>query len=339
MNCIKVKKNGIGKSTLLKTLNGDIPKIGGEFEYGYHVEKGYYDQQMEFSNPENTVFDEMYNAFPHLTTTQIRTILGTFLFSGEDVFKKIKVLSGGEKGRLQICKILKKGANLLLLDEPTNHMDIIGKESLEEMLKEYTGTLIFVSHDRYFVNKIADSLLIFEKDKVTYFDGNYEEYMRIKAENSNEDEADEIFKGIKERQSTGIEFAKISYNKKAEVTKDISECNKKIDVTVSMSNNKQENGGKTNKISNLSEAQNSYFLGKEINKTKNKISKLEREIEQKENEVKHIEEEMLKEENSTDYIKLKELQEIIQNLNSEIDSKMEEWDKLNSELGELENRI
>lgn len=207
------------------------------------------------------------------------------------------------------------------------------------MLKEYTGTLIFVSHDRYFVNKIADSLLIFEKDKVTYFDGNYEEYMRIKAENSNEDEADEIFKGIKERQSTGIEFAKISYNKKAEVTKDISECNKKIDVTVSMSNNKQENGGKTNKISNSSKAQNSYFLGKEINKTKNKISKLEREIEQKENEVKHIEEEMLKEENSTDYIKLKELQEIIQNLNSEIDSKMEEWDKLNSELGELENRI
>ena len=334
-----IGENGIGKSTLLKTLNGDIPKIGGEFEYGYHVEKGYYDQQMEFSNPENTVFDEMYNAFPHLTTTQIRTILGTFLFSGEDVFKKIKVLSGGEKGRLQICKILKKGANLLLLDEPTNHMDIIGKESLEEMLKEYTGTLIFVSHDRYFVNKIADSLLIFEKDKVTYFDGNYEEYMRIKAENSNEDEADEIFKGIKERQSTGIEFAKISYNKKAEVTKDISECNKKIDVTVSMSNNKQENGGKTKKISNSSKAQNSYFLGKEINKTKNKISKLEREIEQKENEAKHIEEEMLKEENSTDYIKLKELQEIIQNLNSEIDSKMEEWDKLNSELGELENRI
>lgn len=334
-----IGENGIGKSTLLKTLNGDIPKIGGEFEYGYHVEKGYYDQQMEFSNPENTVFDEMYNAFPHLTTTQIRTILGTFLFSGEDVFKKIKVLSGGEKGRLQICKILKKGANLLLLDEPTNHMDIIGKESLEEMLKEYTGTLIFVSHDRYFVNKIADSLLIFEKDKVIYFDGNYEEYMRIKAENSNEDEADEIFKGIKERQSTGIEFAKISYNKKAEVTKDISECNKKIDVTVSMSNNKQENGGKTNKISNSSKAQNSYFLGKEINKTKNKISKLEREIEQKENEVKHIEEEMLKEENSTDYIKLKELQEIIQNLNSEIENKMEEWDKLNSELLELENKV
>lgn len=325
-----IGENGIGKSTLLKTLNGDIPKLGGEFEYGYHVEKGYFDQQMEFSNPENTVFDEMYNAFPNLTTTQIRTILGTFLFSGEDVFKKIKVLSGGEKGRLQICKILKKGANLLLLDEPTNHMDIVGKESLEEMLKEYTGTLIFVSHDRYFVNKIADSLLIFEKNKVTYFDGNYEEYMRAKEEKNREEYANEFptesKKSRKQDEKNGLESTKSVINKKIEITKDNVNGNKK-DVA-------QEE-----KNTNSSKAQNSYFLGKEINKTKNKISKLEREIDQKENEIKYIEEEMLKEENSTDYIKLKELQETIQNLNSEIENKMEEWDKLNSELLELENKI
>ena len=182
-----IGENGIGKSTLLKTLNGNIPKLGGEFEYGYHVDMGYFDQQMEFEDTENTVFDDMYNTFPNLTTTQIRTMLGNFLFSGEDVFKQIKVLSGGEKGRLQLCKILKKGPNLLLLDEPTNHMDILGKESLEEILKAYKGTLIFVSHDRYFVNKIADSLLIFEKGKVTYFDGNYEEYLRKKEENEDED--------------------------------------------------------------------------------------------------------------------------------------------------------
>ena len=125
-----------------------LKNYGGEFEYGYHVKKEYFDQQMEFDNPELTVFDEMYNTFPNLTTTQIRTILGTFLFTGEDVFKKIKVLSGGEKGRLQLCKIFKKGPNLLLLDEPTNHMDILGKESLENILKEYTGTLIFVSHNK-----------------------------------------------------------------------------------------------------------------------------------------------------------------------------------------------
>ena len=177
-----IGENGIGKSTLLKTLNGNIQKLGGKFEYGYHVVKGYFDQQMEFLNTENTVFDEISNTFPNLTTTQIRNILGSFLFSGDDVFKKIKVLSGGEKGRLQLCKILKQGPNLLLLDEPTNHMDIVGKESLENILKEYKGTLIFVSHDRYFVNKIADSLLIFEKNKVTYFNGNYEEYTRKRME-------------------------------------------------------------------------------------------------------------------------------------------------------------
>ena len=192
--------NGIGKSTLLKTINGDIPKLGGELEYGYHVNKWYFDQQMEFSNPENTVFDEFYENFPDLTTTQIRTILGTFLFSGEEVFKKIKVLSGGERGRLQLCKIFKKGPNLLLLDEPTNHMDIVGKESLENILKEYTGTLLFVSHDRYFVNKIADSLLIFEPGKVTYFNGTYEEYTRKREEQEEQEEISTDYVKLKEIQ-------------------------------------------------------------------------------------------------------------------------------------------
>ena len=152
-----IGENGIGKSTLLKTINGNIEKISGDMEFGYHVKKEYFDQQMEFKNVENTVFDEISTTFPNLTTTQIRTLLGTFLFTGEDVFKKIKMLSGGEKSRLQLCKIFKKSPNLLLLDEPTNHMDIIGKESLENILKDYKGTLIFVSHDRYFVNKIIHS--------------------------------------------------------------------------------------------------------------------------------------------------------------------------------------
>ena len=287
-----IGENGIGKSTLLKTLNGDIQKLGGEFEYGYHVVRGYFDQQMEFLNTENTVFDEMYNTFPNLTTTQIRTILGSFLFSGEDAFKKIKVLSGGEKGRLQLCKILKQGPNLLLLDEPTNHMDILGKESLEEMLKEYKGTLIFVSHDRYFVNKIADSLLIFEKNKVTYFNGRYEEYLRKKEENVEENRA-------------------LNNEKTSE------------------ENVIQENKAKTN---------NSYFIGKEINRIKNKISKTEKEINQKEEEIKSLEAEMLKDENNTDYVKLKELEENVQKLNFEIEAKMKEWEELNSELERIENQ-
>ncbi len=186
-----IGENGIGKSTLLKTLMGYIPNLGGELEYGYHVKKEYFDQQMDSLNPNNTIFDEFSNEFPSLTTTKVRSMLGTFQFTGEDVFKEIKVLSGGEKVRLQLCKIFKKEANLLLLDEPTNHMDIVGKESLENILKEYKGSLIFVSHDRYFVNKIADSILAFEKEGVSYFNGNYEEYCRYKESKMQEEVIEE----------------------------------------------------------------------------------------------------------------------------------------------------
>ena len=175
-----IGENGKGKSTLIKTLMGIIPKISGKFTYGYNVNKEYFDQQMEFLNDENTVFDEYLQSFPTEDPQQIRNILGTFMFSGEDVFKKIKVLSGGEKVRLQLCKILRKSPNLLILDEPTNHLDIFSKEKLETLLTEYNGTVLFVSHDRYFINKVADSLLVFENDEVVYFDGKYDEYVNQK---------------------------------------------------------------------------------------------------------------------------------------------------------------
>lgn len=175
-----IGENGKGKSTLIKTLMGIIPKISGKFTYGYNVNKEYFDQQMEFLNDENTVFDEYLQAFPTEDPQQVRNILGTFMFSGEEVFKKIKVLSGGEKVRLQLCKILRKSPNLLILDEPTNHLDIYSKEKLESLLTEYNGTVLFVSHDRYFINKVADSLLIFENDKVIYFNGKYDEYINQK---------------------------------------------------------------------------------------------------------------------------------------------------------------
>ena len=175
-----IGENGKGKSTLIKTLMGIIPKISGKFTYGYNVNKEYFDQQMEFLNDENTVFDEYLQAFPTEDPQQVRNILGTFMFSGEDVFKKIKVLSGGEKVRLQLCKILRKSPNLLILDEPTNHLDIYSKEKLESLLTEYNGTVLFVSHDRYFINKVADSLLVFENDEDIYFNGKYDEYINQK---------------------------------------------------------------------------------------------------------------------------------------------------------------
>ncbi len=225
--------NGIGKSTLLKTLMGRVQKLSGEFEFGYNVEKEYFDQELAFSNSKSTIFDEFSNKFPALNDREVRSALAAFLFTGEDVFKKIEVLSGGEKVRLKLCEIFKKGPNLMLLDEPTNHMDIVGKESLENILKEYEGTLIFVSHDRYFVNKIADSLLVFDKDGATFFDGNYEEYMEKKTLEEQETVV-QVQNQKEEKPKVNEYFAKKELNKlKNRVTKlenEITEKEKEIEA-------------------------------------------------------------------------------------------------------------
>ncbi len=175
-----IGSNGTGKSTFLKTLVGSLEKISGNFEFGHNVKIGYFDQQLIELNSEKTVFDEFYESFPKLTVTEVRNSLAAFMFYGEDVFKKISMLSGGEKVRLALCKILKTGPNVLILDEPTNHMDIVGKESLENMLLGYKGTLIFVSHDRFFVKKIANKILAFEKINTKFYDCDYEEYLEKK---------------------------------------------------------------------------------------------------------------------------------------------------------------
>ena len=179
-----IGSNGTGKSTLLKTIVGQINPLGGKIDVGHNVEIGYFDQQMALLNSDKTVFDEFYDEFPYLTVTEVRNSLAAFMFYGEDVFKTISMLSGGEKVRLTLSKILKKGPNFLILDEPTNHMDIVGKESLEDMLKNYDGTLIFVSHDRFFVNKIADSILCFDGKDVKYYDYGYEYYLEKRDEES-----------------------------------------------------------------------------------------------------------------------------------------------------------
>ncbi len=168
--------NGIGKSTLLKTLTGEIAPLGGEYHYGVHVQIGYFDQQMAQYRSDKQVIDDFWDEFPELTETEVRNALGAFLFKGEDVFKDVNMLSGGEKVRLALCKILKRKPNVLILDEPTNHMDIVGKETLEAMLSAYEGTLLFVSHDRYFVKKVCKQLLTFEEDGVQLYSFGYEEY-------------------------------------------------------------------------------------------------------------------------------------------------------------------
>lgn len=168
--------NGIGKSTFLKTLTGKVKSIGGEFSFGPKVEIGYFDQQMAQYTSEKQVIDDYWDEFPTLTQTEVRNELAAFLFTGDDVFKRVDMLSGGEKVRLCLCKIFKTRPNVLIFDEPTNHMDIIGKETLEQMLLDYEGTVLFVSHDRYFVKRIADELLVLEDGHVEYYAFGYEEY-------------------------------------------------------------------------------------------------------------------------------------------------------------------
>ena len=185
-----IGKNGIGKSTLLKTLNGLIQPLSGNVSYGLKVNPGYFDQSLAMIDSHKTVLEEFRSHLPKLTEQEARSALGSFLFKGEDVFKTINVLSGGEKVRLQLCEILYNKPNFLILDEPTNHMDIVGKEHLENILSEYEGTIIFVSHDRYFVKKIANELLVFDDDGVNYYPYGYEEYMN-KTSNEEKKELEE----------------------------------------------------------------------------------------------------------------------------------------------------
>ena len=169
--------NGLGKSTFIKTLIGAVKPLSGDFKFGPRVSIGYFDQQMALYSSHDTVLADFLKAFPTMTDFEARSALGAFLFSGEDVFKTVDMLSGGERVRLALCKIFKKRPNFLILDEPTNHMDIVGKETLEEMLANYSGTVLFVSHDRYFIRKISNSLLSFEADGVKYYPYGYAQYL------------------------------------------------------------------------------------------------------------------------------------------------------------------
>lgn len=178
-----IGENGKGKSTLLKTLIGELPSLGGEFKIGQNVEWGYFDQQkavLDDADPQQTVLDNFWEEYPGYMREEVRSALGGFLFSGEDVMKKMGQLSGGEKVRLSLCKMLQTRPNLLILDEPTNHMDIIGKEALEKMLNEYEGTVLFVSHDRYFISRIATGILEFSQSQVKQYKMNYEDYLAEK---------------------------------------------------------------------------------------------------------------------------------------------------------------
>lgn len=172
-----IGNNGTGKTTILKIITQLLPKDSGKIILGAQVHIGYYDQEHQVLHPDKTIFDELHDTYPDMTNTRIRNVLAAFLFTGEEVFKEIRDLSGGERGRVSLAKLMLSNANFLILDEPTNHLDITSKEILENALKNYTGTILYVSHDRYFINQTATRILDLHDGGITSYIGNYDYYI------------------------------------------------------------------------------------------------------------------------------------------------------------------
>lgn len=325
--------NGLGKSTFLKTIVGKIPALSGEYRFGTNVQIGYFDQQMAMYTSNKTVLDDFWDEYPNLTETEARNALGAFLFSGEDVFKNVNMLSGGEKVRLALCKILKTRPNVLVLDEPTNHMDIVGKETLESMLKDYKGTLIFVSHDRYFVKKVATQLLVFEDGTTNLYQFGYEQYQekldREASESKNVYRGNAIFGGaISQNGSsqTGGSQTGSDANRSTSQTGAAGNVGESTNA-----NSAAQAGGMA--VSSTGKAY--YNPGKERSKIQKKVKKAEEDLAVKEAKLDELKAELMKPEYQSSYSKLTEIQNEIDALEEEILIDMEAWEELSSQLDAL----
>ena len=325
--------NGLGKSTFLKTIVGKIPALSGEYRFGTNVQIGYFDQQMAMYTSNKTVLDDFWDEYPNLTETEARNALGAFLFSGEDVFKNVNMLSGGEKVRLALCKILKTRPNVLVLDEPTNHMDIVGKETLESMLKDYKGTLIFVSHDRYFVKKVATQLLVFEDGTTNLYQFGYEQYQekldREASESKNVYIGNEIFGGaISQNGSSQTGGSQTGSDANRSTSQNAAAGNVGESTNA---NSAAQAGGMA--VSSTGKAY--YNPGKERSKIQKKVKKAEEDLAVKEAKLDELKAELMKPEYQSSYSKLTEIQNEIDALEEEILIDMEAWEELSSQLEAL----
>ncbi len=325
--------NGLGKSTFLKTIVGKIPALSGEYRFGTNVQIGYFDQQMAMYTSNKTVLDDFWDEYPNLTETEARNALGAFLFSGEDVFKNVNMLSGGEKVRLALCKILKTRPNVLVLDEPTNHMDIVGKETLESMLKDYKGTLIFVSHDRYFVKKVATQLLVFEDGTTNLYQFGYEQYQekldREASESKNVYRGNAIFGGaISQNGSSQTSGSQTGSDANRSTSQNAAAGNVGESTNA---NSAAQAGGMA--VSSTGKAY--YNPGKERSKIQKKVKKAEEDLAVKEAKLDELKAELMKPEYQSSYSKLTEIQNEIDALEEEILIDMEAWEELSSQLEAL----
>lgn len=320
--------NGLGKSTFLKTIVGKIPALSGEYRFGTNVQIGYFDQQMAMYTSNKTVLDDFWDEYPNLTETEARNALGAFLFSGDDVFKNVNMLSGGEKVRLTLCKILKTRPNVLVLDEPTNHMDIVGKETLESMLKDYKGTLIFVSHDRYFVKKVATQLLVFEDGTTNLYQFGYEQYQE-KLDREAE-ESKNVYRG------NAIFGGAISQNGSSQTGSDANRSTSQTGAAGNVGESTNANSAAQAGGMAVSSTGKAYYNpGKERSKIQKKVKKAEEDLAVKEAKLDELKAELMKPEYQSSYSKLTEIQNEIDALEEEILIDMEAWEELSSQLEAL----
>lgn len=297
-----IGENGKGKSTLLKTLIGEIPSLGGEFTFGQNVEWRYFDQQkavLEKFDPEQTVLDNFWDEYPDYVREEVRSALGGFLFSGEEVMKKMGQLSGGEKVRLALCKMIQTKPNLLILDEPTNHMDIIGKEALEKMLNEYEGTVLFVSHDRYFIRQVATNILEFEGGLVKQYNMNYEDYL------------------LEKQKQNGINV-------------DINNSKKSVDKNSEVAKN---NNSPT--LSDVFDKKTYYNPAKIKSRLEKQLEKYEKMLSDSENKINELQLKLMDPELSSDYSKLMEIQEEIDKQTSNQESILDRMLETETELADF----
>ena len=295
---------GNGKSTLLKTLVGEIPALGGEFKFGQNVEWGYFDQHkavMEKFDPEQTVLDNFWEAYPDYLREEVRSALGGFLFSGEEVEKKMGQLSGGEKVRLALCKMLQTRPNLLILDEPTNHMDIVGKDALEKMLNEYEGTVLFVSHDRYFISRVATGILEFSSEES--IKGNVKQYKM----------SYELYLEEKERERAGLVVnngaAGSAGGGKNAVSSaaDAATAGAAAGITAGITSGAAAGAGAPT-LDDVFDKKTYYNPGKVLSRLKKQLEKYEKLLAQSEEKASEYKLQLMNPELATDYPKLMEIQ-------------------------------
>ena len=288
--------NGTGKTTILKMINKMLAPDTGSITLGTNVQIAYYDQEHQVLHMEKTLFEEIQDTYPTMTNTQIRNMLAAFLFTEDDVFKKIKNLSGGERGRVSLAKLMLSDANFLILDEPTNHLDIDSKEILENAINNFEGTVLYVSHDRFFINKTATRILDLTKHQIVNYVGNYDYYLETKQDNERAQLNDTIIAAASS------------------------------DNTVSASANTPEGQNAT------SDTKLSWKQQKEeqarLRKLENEVKKIEAEIEKLENENEELTELLQTDEVSTNSVKLQEISSKIEKNTNRLEELMERWESI-----------